>query len=120
MSETKPKPKFCQFHLSTAIALTVAAGLMMFVNYQNRLLAEHEGSCSILIHAQGWPLPFRGDILASEGSGRSDTVVTALEAKWASINIAPLFTDIMVGTSVLFLTALGCEFLIRRREARQT
>ena len=98
MSE-KPKRKFWQIHLSTAIILMLLAGAFVGI-----LTWYANAPISVDSHGQDWTESDRHSTAIQEMASRG-FIITVL---------APV-------AIILFLTAvaIGCEWLIRRREGRK-
>jgi hypothetical protein len=119
MSEPdKPKRRFWQFHLSTAILMTVAAGglfglnLTKHIGYRNvnmmPLGAPESVYFSYPYHGQGWPFAFWWTLLDDEtGSKYAFT-------GW------DLIADLSICVAILASIFFVSESIIRRREARKT
>jgi hypothetical protein len=124
MSETKPKLRFWQFHLSTAIILSIVAAVILFLNIRMRQtdeLFEHDNGGSSIEDRCGWPFAIYRTIpewliQAEEADGQSEWS-QHIKDNWSYSAIA---ANLLVGTTILFVVLVSCEWLIRRREARKT
>jgi hypothetical protein len=58
LDATKPQRKFWQINLSTAIALTLAAGFMVGVNAKPDIVFSPEKGPKAAYRAYGWPVHF--------------------------------------------------------------
>ncbi len=120
MSE-KPKRKFWQFHLSTAIATSATLGLLLLLFTIPR--AEHEirtwglsTTWDDSLRVRGWPLQFEID-----GGGPFDDL---RETIWTRQNFAinlryALLIDIAVALGCSIFTGVLVESILRRREDRK-
>lgn len=94
-----------QLHLSTCVVLMVVAGALVWANTRPlpHWLPLRDAS------ARGWPLEFMTPVLDQTSSGA-----------WAGIiqgwSIGNLLGDLGVAFAILTLTAVSCEFAIRRRK----
>ena len=104
----KPRRAWFQIHLSTAIVLMFVAGGLLWANVVYRVdpsfAFAHDGA-RIELHVQGWPLHFDEYTIPSF---RKDTVYPIL----------PYPINMLTALAIFGSTALVCEFIIRRREAR--
>jgi hypothetical protein len=108
----KPKRKFWQFHLSTAILVMIASGPLLWLNCsprRSKIFLAHWGDPARDYYADGfitgWPAPLK----AVEDDGTVDAVSP----------IAPV-TNMVAGVAILLSVGFISEWLIRRREARKT
>ena len=97
MSAAKPKRRFWQFHLSTAVVMTIAAGFLLYGTLQPSIYKFHGKD----IVTYGWPISYFYD----DSSG------------WC---VEALIIDVLACIIVLPLAAYMLEWLLRRREARKT
>jgi hypothetical protein len=122
MSEARPKRKFWQVHLSTALFLLMGVGRLLYANISNYrkgiietrkpLVGETDDGKPIVMgiahvggssKEYGWP---------------STALVTAFgESYWT---VPSLFVNGVVAALILAAIGFLSEFLIRRREARKT
>jgi hypothetical protein len=137
----KPKRKFWQIHLSTAVLLTLVSGALIQINCRDRLLQLSNGSnivknfdddkvllLMIGVRKQyGWPF------IAVEyiHNGTDDLTIGIACPEGLSIDLkadndlklklthAPFVYDFLVGLAVLISCGLSFEWLIRRREGRK-
>ena len=126
MSESeKPKRKFWQFHLSTAVALVIVAGGVAGANLTN----SKPRRLSLGIQKQyGWPLVAHEtndlSILQPDCSLSSDECFKKFALEWSKSesrwNRIAAFIDSLIAIGILVAVAFCSEFLIRRREARKT
>jgi hypothetical protein len=142
MSE-KPKRKFWQFHLATAVFMTLLAGTFLGVNlvpYNFTFVRPSEMSGFVhRMKAQGWPMRFHfigpserpfHDGWVNEGTmgyrpeiGLDGSPMTYRQpdeyypGDWEMSNLAVNF---IVSLGLVILCATGFEFILRRREARKT
>jgi hypothetical protein len=117
MSE-KPKRKFWQFHLSTALILTIAASIILLLNIRLRdteELIDHGGGQSSIEQHYGWPCTVYRS-LPNYVLARSD-VFDDLKSKWS---FTGLLINATLSTSVLAIVILVSESIIRHRETRKT
>jgi hypothetical protein len=94
-----PKRRFWQIHLSTAVVLMFASGIVLMVNSIPFDYGQLPSGGSAL--DRGWPIHFHDEPDYSD--------------------IHPVFVAFDVGAAATFLAViyLFCEYLIRRREARK-
>jgi len=117
MPELKHKRKFWQFHLSTAILLSLTVGCLIWQNVSWKLLKiriydlkddyELFGANAPVTEYQygrGWPLMFQFRPVY-------------FFQRWFE---PYLVCDIIIALGILFLIGLVSELLIRRREGRKT
>jgi hypothetical protein len=144
----KPKRKFWQFHLSTAVMVMLIAGLILFFN-QQKLVGDvyfESGNLGLLFFARevsyGWPsvvfgyregLPgFPSDEWATRVENNKGTVLFP-DGRKLRLRREALFNftegptwkpmaimgNLLVCALILIVVAAGSEFLARR-EARKT
>jgi hypothetical protein len=135
MSEAKPKRKFWQIHLSTAVAMMFVAGTLLGVNFlQSDELYGYQKYYEVndLVHVRrsGWPIttvlsikfegvpkigvPKIAGIIQGGPTVPEDTRFDVLP-RYLSIPV-----NVLTAITMLFASAALFEFLIRRREARKT
>lgn len=113
MSE-KPKRRFWQLHLSTAVLLMLVAGGLLALNTKQshcRLNAEWNA------FVNGWPFVYRFELtdLAPENELESIPYLWDYEA----IKTLNLILDVVIASVILVSVGSLCEWLIRRREANR-
>jgi hypothetical protein len=116
MSEAKPKRKFWQFHLSTAVLLILLAGGLLWLQLCDYLAQRQYAPLPPGIFASyGWPvLAYKFEYnFYDQGS----SVVQESVHRWKPLGVA---VDALVALGVLVCAASFSEFLIRRREVRET
>jgi hypothetical protein len=109
-AEAKPKRRFWQIHLSTAVLLMVVAALFTWAN------------C-------GWTKDFYSDGSSVLGRGRpfifqlyfyeSSDIVNSSFMPSGYIEYSAVLYDIAIGAAALLLAGIVSEYLIRRREGRE-
>jgi hypothetical protein len=127
----KPKRKFWQFHLSTAVILIIVAGGLIGVNLTERMphFEDPEVNHELFLlgeerieHQYGWPMiaeeTVNPGILSYSHILTSDKQVPPKTfCRWEPTAIA---TNAAVALSILIAFGFCAEFLIRRREDRKT
>jgi hypothetical protein len=129
MSE-KPKRKVWQFHLSTAVILMFAAGILMAVNYHACTIPTEDNRIYFVAH--GWPLVAYQDLHLHELLDMSQDVVGGRSPRQAEAipfskicridigwNRRGIVTNLFVAIVILITGVFASEWLIRRREARK-
>lgn len=107
-----------QFHLSTAVVMMLAAGVLLGLNMQ-RWPHNVEGLAGIAydgaeLFDNGWPFvarahcDFKGKLFGVMGGD-----------VWDQWHYAGLASDILVALSIIIAVGVLCEWLVRRR-ARST
>ena len=100
----RPKRRWFQFHLSTALILMFSTGIIIWLNVSR-----------VMLQPRGWPCE-----MESFEWKRTYTVpahrVTTLYVNW---NVIGLLNNIVIGCTILLLIAFVSEYLIRRREGRK-
>jgi hypothetical protein len=116
-----PKRPFWQIHLSTAIIIMMVGGVLLGLNFTERLVdnelirdAEVKGWPFPVITYAEWPSPAGKPVLLAGNPAR---VKHYLEIpKWHSNGIA---MNALLGVLFLTATASVSEFAVRHREARK-
>jgi hypothetical protein len=145
MSDEPPKKRrFWQFHLSTALLLSLAGGLMLKLNSYPGVdaiplqemedclldLKRRYGSRTdvwMLYLEYGWPetcIVRSGHVSVDEQDQTRRTEATLLAAKWdtepaTTVHVFGIVIDGFVAALVCLGSGIACEWLIRRREGRQ-
>ena len=126
MSEPdKPKRRWFQFHLSTAVVMMIVASGCLWANsrYRNiEVLFQEEwndaGDMMQTNAALGWPFVMGVPDIRLERYGKIDESASLiLKMRWSRFRIAQ---NVGISLSIVFSAALICESIIRRREARKT
>jgi hypothetical protein len=122
MSE-KPKRKFWQFHLATAILSTFAAASLLFANLSpnRKPLWPDILPADIYLHVYGWPMVAYIDYIPALEHGIPIGGATSARLQTAEYgwNSHHLIIDILCSVAILFIASCLSEWLIRRREARK-
>lgn len=127
MSE-KPKRKFWQFHLLTAVLMTFVMAGILWIGVSS--VREHTGAAvggasheiRMIILSRGfpWTAHLEKGWARGERSIASDEFEYERPESWqGQWCYAGLIGDIAVALSVVALVAVLSEWLIRRREARK-
>jgi hypothetical protein len=101
MSE-KPKRKFWQFSLTTALLLALLISWLLFMNLYSEPSKQE-------IHQQHYGWPF---------AAVQRNVVNGRTVRWY-VEDANLYGDLAIALQIFLVVALISEWLIRRREARK-
>jgi hypothetical protein len=135
MSEAeKPKRKVWQFHLSTGIAMTLAAGLLLYFeqlphvrmgdyyptnsNHYPQWNVDVDFWCGFPWRIWDHPnLSFYLDTKSDEEFSKHASDFIA-QNRYEDISLAGLAADIIFAAVIIFVVGLTSEWLIRRREAR--
>ena len=104
----KARRKFWQFHLSTAVILSLTSGGMLLANLPMRLSPVNPGS-NVVVYERGWPLNI-------ETGGDAGRGVLSHE-RWI---LDGILTNVVFAVGMFIVIAIGSEMLIRRREARKS
>jgi hypothetical protein len=139
MSDAPKKRTWLQFHLSTAVVLMFVAGGLLWLNQHGREVRLDIDRNTWPEKQWGWPaVALKTPACKVADSGTSHTVsgtwpggvvthseerigpdvVTDLE--WGKPEIQPggLTLDCLAAIAIIFLIAVLCEWLIRRKERR--
>lgn len=138
-SPPKPRPWF-QFHLSTCVVLMVVAGVLVWANTRSIVAVEPKRSMfetgaafsSALVEyafgsgevRRGWPFEYYFEVQEFTASMRpsiSGHVYPAQDVRQPRMTDwrpSSLCINITVAFAILALTAVACEYHIRRRRAR--
>ena len=116
MTSSRKRPWF-RFHLLTAVVMMFAAGAMVWANI---VPSRHEDGNGYLTHPYlydldyGWP-------------GMVVRHLSPINPKWVDfqdsktiIQWPKVCGNVIICLMLLLLSAIGSEFLIRRRESRKT
>ena len=114
MSE-RQRPKRFQIHLSTAIVLMIAAGIVLWANTGGRASPNIKGYSGggWLEQRYGWPSEAARTYLPVEGGEWS---IETSDTVWRIQGVA---IDLAVALVILFAVGFVCERLIRRRAAQK-
>jgi len=100
-------------HLSTAIVLMLAAGVLLWANFSHRTDFSFDEAGNFLVYSHGWPCHVKR---ASAPFNSMATDVTIDERiLWSSVAV-----NVAVALVILFACGFACEWRIRRREAKAT
>jgi hypothetical protein len=114
-----PRRKRFQVHLSTAVVLMFAAGLLMSVNMMERVELKlfSNGTTGVvngLYRTTGWPFAAREKLIELIGLPPNVMVCgNIFFEKWSSTAIE---LNAMVALAILFALWFVCEWWVRRRE----
>ena len=129
----KPKRRFWQIHLSTAVALMVVVAVLMLLNtapkspriWQGLLYTQQEMYVDDLVvlrrfesRRYGWPMlayPSTRSQMLTLSDGTEFVGIVA-EDRW---DAGCITVNVLIGALLLYFTARFCEIRIRRREARK-
>jgi hypothetical protein len=111
----RPTRRFWQIHLSTAVVLMLLTSLLLGANLQCRTQTYTIDGAGALIPFQfsqwGWPMPWPDNPWA-----RGQRYFISPDIDY----YAPMFINIVVGSTIVFLVATINEIRIRRREAHNS
>lgn len=105
MTDTQPKPKrrFWQIHLSTAVVTMLVAGIILWLNLTPKLISRGPNGEALSF---GWPLQaIRYDFSEKVGD----------YSEWMMDADKAMCIDGLVGLSCLVVAIVALEHLIRRR-----
>ena len=103
-----------QFHLSTAVVLMFAAGGIMWSNTRVTLIELGVGDDDCYRGVYGWPLN-AAETYTTTPWDRPETVIK-FDIEWLPSGIA---MNALTALGMLAALAIGCEWQIRRRKAKQ-
>ena len=114
----KPKRRFWQIHLSTAIVLMLLASGLLGLNVQPRNTHIEYSSLPGRTHFVqfGWPLTLEYELQVHE---LGEHVEAQDEGMSFGIKLWAAVSNCILGVIFLLFLAMLLEYLIRRREARK-
>jgi hypothetical protein len=128
----KPKRKFWQFRLLTAVAMMTVAAAMLILNtrkLETAQLFDHGNGYSSIEDQYGWPFAVYRTIpdwiaalnLAEYNSSKSKTDLPPLSRRpdIDKLIYKNIVLNALVGLCLLLVVQFACEWLIRRREGRK-
>jgi hypothetical protein len=123
----KPRRPWFQIHLSTAIVMMFVAGGLIWTNiYVRHSKWKNSFGIDIDAYDRGWPYTFhpayrseftRPFYEPAPGTGIVEVLCYKIERQ---LDIEPMaiFFNTAIATSLLLAFCFGCEYFLRRREAR--
>jgi len=137
-----PPRRFWRFHLSTAVLLTLMAGLLLWANMRHlpASITELDQGTQVKIANNGWPLheessflikkPFAGGTGVYVVSGDKGMQIfdygeskpplhQFIETMSPPLSPTDLALNVLSGLSILFMVAVVAEGIVQRREIRE-
>ena len=123
----KPRHRWLQIHLSTAIVLMFVAGGLTWANATKRVYAEWSRTfpaTSAKTYIYGFPLWYFSKCVVTLADGHEKVLIPdpytdyVIDVPVVSLRYGPLTVDILFVLLVLGMFAVMLEWLIRRREDR--
>ena len=118
----EPKRRFWQLHLSTVVLVAIAAGGLMWLNFECEPVRDKDPT-TIWGYSYGWPLSFIW-IMSKE----TIDMYNAVSKEYGSptrftsapkVNSPSLLIDLGARVGLIAFLAFVAEYRIRRREARK-
>ena len=113
MNDDAPRKRpWFQIHLSTAVVLMVVAGVLVWANVRKPVVLIRN-SRIIELDRMGWPWNAESSI----GGYLDQTPDQAIRnARLRYFGTSEFYLNLITALAILTAVAVGCEYLIRRRE----
>jgi hypothetical protein len=111
------KRRWFQIHLSTAIVMMFVAGGLLWINLKEPSDEPvFEKDVNYVIHGRGWPLPTCRIVVVA---GESPRKAFLSAQRHGNEHESILLIDAAIALTIVWMTGMGLESIIRRREARK-